>query len=178
MPSDVSEDDCEADADGIMDPQESTITIKEREAGQTGKKSQQSRKWLLDHVLLPRLKEAGYNREQYVQVYSTAMKVLDDFQKNAHRMLLVKPASKETSTIQTIGYAETMRVGICYTPHLTHHKHRPSYRRHCKHCPQNQRHCKHRPQNQRGHNCPGSESHLQQRARAFQRSHGKRKTNR
>jgi hypothetical protein len=90
-------------------PRESTRTIKEREAVQRGKKAQQPRKWLLEHVLYPRLKEAVFQREQFERAYFGTMKFLDDFERSAHTLFPAQSASKEASTIRTIGYDENLK---------------------------------------------------------------------
>jgi hypothetical protein len=110
VPSDISDDETEASMNcQTSSARESTITIKEREAAGTGKKAYNARKWLLDHVWYPRVKEATRQRNQFARAYYTSINVLDDFKKTAHKIFPAEAASKEKSTIRTIGYAENLK---------------------------------------------------------------------
>ena len=69
------------------------------QAGTEGKKA---REWLLNFVLLERLKKASYSKVQFPVLYNNIVAILDNFEHDKHQLF---PAKKEKiSTIRRIGY--------------------------------------------------------------------------
>ena len=76
---------------------EGTITIKEREAHQNGPTGQKARKWLLENVLPPRLRDAMYFKK-FQYFYFNSMHLLHQYDTPAHKILAEGP--KKQSAIR------------------------------------------------------------------------------